>query len=40
LGATNVTINQMRERGDRWQLDKRAKSNKQLGEYEVISIKE
>ena len=40
LGAAKITINRMRERGDRWILDKRAKSNKQLGEYEVIAIKE
>ena len=40
LGAAKITINRMRDRGDRWILDKRAKSNKQLGEYEVIAIKE
>lgn len=39
LGATRIIINRMRTRGDRWVLDKRAKSNKQLGEYEVIAFK-
>lgn len=40
LGAHRIVINRMRDRGDRWVLDKRAKSIKQLGEYEVIAFKE
>lgn len=40
IGASNIKINRMRNRGDRWILDKRAKSNKQLGEFEVVAYKE
>jgi DNA modification methylase len=39
LGAENIKIQRMRDRGDRWVLEKRAKSNKQLGEFEIIAIK-
>ena len=40
LGAIDVSIDRMRNRGERWLLDKRAKSNKQLGEYEIVANKE
>ena len=39
LNAKNIEIQRMRDRGDRWVLEKRAKSNKQLGEFEIIAIK-
>ena len=39
-GVKDVNIIRMRDRGDRWILDKRAKSNKKLGEYEIIGYKE
>ena len=39
LNAKNIEIQKMRDRGDRWVLEKRAKSNKQLGEFEIIAIK-
>ena len=40
LGVVGVSIDRMRNRGERWLLDKRAKSNKQLGEYEIVANKE
>lgn len=39
LGAKNIGIIRMRDRGDRWVLDKRARSSKQLGEFEIIATK-
>jgi len=40
IGYTNVQIDQMRKRGDRWVLEKRTSSGKQLGEYEIFGLKE
>ena len=39
LGFTNTRIELMRSRGDRWVLEKRKQSSKQLGEYEIIAQK-
>ncbi len=39
IGAREISIKRMRDRGDRWKLEKRARSNKQLGEYEIICKK-
>jgi DNA modification methylase len=39
IGYKCVSIGRMRTRGDRWELKKRKKSGKQLGEYEIIGIK-
>lgn len=39
IGYSNIDIKQMRARGDRWRLDKRKASGKQLGEYEITAIK-
>ncbi|CAH1213184.1 hypothetical protein PAECIP111893_03644 [Paenibacillus plantiphilus] len=40
MGYSKVSIEQMRTRGKRWILDKRASSGKQLGEYEIFGTKE
>lgn len=40
IGFTDVKYIKMRDRGDRWILDKRKSSGKQLGEYEVIGRKD
>ncbi len=39
IGYSHVEIQQMRARGDRWKLEKRKSSGKQLGEYEIIAVK-
>lgn len=40
IGYKNIQIELMRTRGDRWILEKRKRSNKQLGEFEIIARKE
>ena len=40
IGFTGLQIIQMRSRGNRWILDKRVSSGRQLGEYEIVGIKE
>lgn len=39
IGFNNVRIMRMRDRGDRWKLDKRKSSGKQLGEFEIVGEK-
>ena len=40
IGFSEVKFLQMRARGDRWILEKRKASGKQLGEYEIIASKQ
>ena len=39
IGFQMTEIQLMRTRGERWQLEKRKRSGRQLGEYEIIGIK-
>ncbi|MER2169299.1 MAG: hypothetical protein ABS938_01560 [Psychrobacillus psychrodurans] len=39
IGYTDIQISRLRTRGDRWILEKRTKSDKQLGEYEISGTK-
>lgn len=40
IGYSNIEVNRMRDRGDRWILQKRKSSGKQLGEFELFASKE
>ena len=40
IGFRDVSVDQMRARGERWILEKRKSSGKQLGEYEITGVKE
>lgn len=39
IGFKDTSIIRMRDRGDRWILDKRKSSGKQLGEFEIVGVK-
>ncbi|WP_416829631.1 hypothetical protein [Ectobacillus polymachus] len=39
VGFSSTRIIRMRDRGDRWKLEKRKSSGKQLGEFEIIGVK-